>query len=164
MTLSKIISAVGVAALIATTVVPAEAGNRNNRPHWKKNHAQKVINRRAARKAIRQNQRRALKRQQRRAVKRQQRRNFAWNGGPRRQRRHNNGGHNIAPFIIGGIGLAILGATIAQRNYGAPAYVATTGPRPWSRAWYRYCYNNFPNFNPKTGYYITQSGRYQFCQ
>ncbi|TLP48622.1 MULTISPECIES: BA14K family protein [Cohaesibacter] len=49
------------------------------------------------------------------------------------------------------------------RSYRAsPVYSGR--PRPWTRAWYRYCSNKYRSFNPRTGYFTTYSGRKRFCR
>ncbi len=37
-------------------------------------------------------------------------------------------------------------------------------PKPWTRAWYRYCADKYRSFNPNTGKYLTYSGRYRMCR
>ncbi|SNY94197.1 BA14K-like protein [Cohaesibacter sp. ES.047] len=37
-------------------------------------------------------------------------------------------------------------------------------PRPWTRAWYRYCHSKYRSFNPRTGYFTTYSGHKRFCR
>ena len=49
------------------------------------------------------------------------------------------------------------------RNY-RPAPVRYGRPKPWTRAWYRYCHNKYRSFNSRTGYYTTYSGRKRFCR
>ncbi|WP_319533535.1 BA14K family protein [uncultured Cohaesibacter sp.] len=47
------------------------------------------------------------------------------------------------------------------RPYRAPHYGT---PRPWTRAWYRYCHSKYRSFNPRTGYFTTYSGHKRFCR
>ncbi len=37
-------------------------------------------------------------------------------------------------------------------------------PRPWTRAWYRYCADKYRSFNPETGRYLAYSGQYRMCR
>ena len=84
------------------------------------------------------------------------------------------GGRNAA-FAAGAItGLAV-GAIAAhagaRHHYYGPRYyypryrpVRYGRPAPWTRAWYRYCSARYRSFNPRTGYYMTYSGRARFCR
>lgn len=36
-------------------------------------------------------------------------------------------------------------------------------PEPWTREWRRYCADKYRTFNPRTGYYMSTSGR-RFCR
>jgi len=38
------------------------------------------------------------------------------------------------------------------------------GYKPWTPEWYRYCSQRYRSFNPKTGYFRTNSGQQRFCQ
>jgi len=37
-------------------------------------------------------------------------------------------------------------------------------PEPWTPAWFRYCRKKHATFDPKTGYYLTRSGKRRFCR
>ena len=77
---------------------------------------------------------------------------------------------------------AILGSALSQPRYVAPppayypappAYYPAPAPAPapviyrpapWSPAWYNYCSRKYRSFNPNTGYFLSYSGQYRFCQ
>jgi len=74
---------------------------------------------------------------------------------------------------------AILGSALSQPRYYAPppAYYPAPAPvyrpapapvyyrpAPWSPAWYNYCSRKYRSFNPNTGYFLSYSGQYRFCQ
>ncbi|MCT4656543.1 MAG: BA14K family protein [Cohaesibacter sp.] len=83
------------------------------------------------------------------------------------------GGRNAA-FAVGAItGLAVGAiATHASshrhnghyhRNYNGHTHHYGR-PAPWTAAWYDYCSARYRSFNPRTGYFITYSGRARFCR
>ena len=77
------------------------------------------------------------------------------------------GGRNAA-FAIGAFtGLAV-GAIAATRHrtyvHHVPAPVYYGRPAPWTAAWYDYCSARYRSFNPRTGYFVTYSGKRRFCR
>ncbi len=41
---------------------------------------------------------------------------------------------------------------------------ARVRPAAWSDEWYQYCAQRYRSFNPDTGYYKTNSGRFRLCK
>jgi BA14K-like protein len=71
------------------------------------------------------------------------------------------------PGLVGfGVGALVGSALTAPRVYaGPPVYgAAAYGPPAWSPAWYDYCAQRYPGFNPRTGYFVGADGYYYFCR
>ncbi len=143
MKFSALVSAVGVAALIFTSAAPAAAGSK----YHGKRHGGPKIHKFAKPNHARHGYRRGY-------------RHGYWHG----HRRHSN--HGV--WVGGAVGLAtglIIGTALTRPRYVAPPTPVYYGPpRPWTRAWYRYCIKRYRSFNPRTGYYVTYSGYRRFCR
>ena len=94
-----------------------------------------------------------------------------------------NGGNVAAGTALGFAAGAVVGTTLAQPRYYAPApvyvaprpvYVAPRPiyvqprpvvyrPAPWSPEWYQYCSSRYPSFNPSTGT-VWSHGMQKFCR
>jgi hypothetical protein len=69
-------------------------------------------------------------------------------------------GAGLAGF---GVGALVGSAVTAPRPvYVVPA-VPVYGPPAWSPAWYSYCAQRYPGFNPQTGYFIGPDSQPYFC-
>ena len=88
-------------------------------------------------------------------------------------------GRFVAAGIIGLAAGAIIGSALANRHYhgGRPHYHKHRRhykparyhrkryrPRPWTRAWYDYCFSRYRTFNPRTGMYVGYDRRRHFCR
>jgi hypothetical protein len=89
---------------------------------------------------------------------------------PYRHRHHHrhNDGANVAAGIAGFAAGAIVGGALAQPRYqpyyeAPPQRVYYQHPEPWTRAWYAWCSDVHPGFNPNTGYFPAGDGTYHFC-
>lgn len=94
-----------------------------------------------------------------------------------RHHRHHDGFDIGAAAVIGGILGLGLGIAIAEpRYYHDPYYAGPRplyrvsprayrhGPRPWSRAWYRYCHSRYRSFDARSGTFQPYHGPRQMCR
>ncbi len=80
---------------------------------------------------------------------------------PQEAQARSRAGPFIAGFAIG----AIIGGAIAsdrRHYYYAPAY--RYRPRPWTRAWYDYCFARYRSFDPYSGTYQPYHGPRRLCR
>ena len=70
-------------------------------------------------------------------------------------------GAGLAGFGVG----AVVGSALAAPR---PVYVVPAapvyGPPAWSPAWYTYCGQRYPGFDPQTGYFVGPDGQSYFCR
>ena len=70
-----------------------------------------------------------------------------------------------AGFVGFGVGALVGSALTAPRPvYVIPAAPVYYGPPAWSPAWYTYCAQSYPGFNPQTGYFVGPDGQSYFCR